>query len=77
MKPAFWIRRFFTVACGAFAVIFVAQWLKGHPIAYCAMQALAWSVLSATVFTVARIHQSRRGQHCALCRDTPEMQPHD
>lgn len=74
MSTGFWIKRFLTVLALAFVVICVAQLLKGRGLEYSSTQAAIWSVISALVFTVARVFQSRRGQHCALCKDTPEMQ---
>ena len=73
MGTGFWIKRFLTVLAGAFAIICAAQLLRGHGLAYSATQGAIWSVISATVFTVARFFQARRGQHCAICNDTPEM----
>ena len=73
MGAVFWIRRVVLVFGGAWVVIVGAQLLKGHTIAYAAVQGLLWTAISATVFTGARIFQSRQGRHCALCRDTPEM----
>jgi hypothetical protein len=73
MGTAFWIKRFLAVLAGAFAIIFAAQMLKGHAPAYAAMQAALWSVIGASIFTGARYRQARKGRHCALCRDTPEM----
>ena len=74
MGAAFWIKRFFTVLVGAFVVIVVAQLLKGHAAKYSATHGAIWGFVSAAVFTAARYWQSRRGQHCAICKDTPEMQ---
>jgi len=74
MSSSFWIRRFLTVLIGAFVVIFLAQQLRGHDPAYAAVQASIWAPLSAVIFTITRFFQARRGQHCALCKDTPEMQ---
>ena len=74
MSIGFWLKRFFTVLVGAFAVICAAQLLKGHDVDYSAMQGAIWGALSALIFTVARFFQARRGQHCAICKDTPEMQ---
>ena len=74
VSNAFWIRRFFTVLAGAFVVICAAQMLRGHDLPYSAAQGVIWGSISATVFTVARFFQARRGRHCAICRDTPEMQ---
>jgi hypothetical protein len=74
MSFNFWVRRFLTVLAGAFAVICIAQLLKGHNLAYSATQGFVWALIAATIFTGSRIYQSRQGQHCALCKDTPEMQ---
>ncbi|MEO8809924.1 MAG: hypothetical protein ABI386_06735 [Rhodanobacter sp.] len=74
MSTTFWLKRFFTVLLGAFAIICVAQLLKGHRVDYSVTQAAVWGLLSALVFTTGRYFQARRGRHCALCSDTPEMQ---
>ncbi|MGB3746568.1 MAG: hypothetical protein WA961_00080 [Rhodanobacter sp.] len=74
MSTGFWVKRFFTVLVGAFAIICVTQLLKGHDVDYSATQGAIWGTLCALVFTVARFFQARRGQHCAICKDTPEMQ---
>ncbi|THD08302.1 hypothetical protein [Rhodanobacter lindaniclasticus] len=74
MGTTFWIKRFLTVLVGAFVIIGTVQMLKGHDLLYSVTQAAIWGVITATVFAVGRIYQSRRGQHCAICKDTPEMQ---
>jgi membrane protein implicated in regulation of membrane protease activity len=71
---AFWIRRFFLVWFFAGLIIGGAQLLKGHTLKYAALQGLLWSTISALIFTVSRFFRSRQGQHCAICKDTPEMQ---
>ena len=73
MGVAFWIRRFLHVLALAVAVIAAAQWLKGHDATYSLLQGLTWGATSTLVFIAARVRASRRQQHCALCRDTPEM----
>ena len=73
MGAAFWIRRFFTVLVLVSVIIALVQWAKGHELQYAITQGVIWGTLSAAVFTVARIYQSRRKQHCAICKDTPEM----
>ncbi len=73
MGTAFWIRRFFTVLVLAVVFIALAQWARGHTIQYAVTQGVIWGCIAAAVFTVARIYQSRRKQHCAICKDTPEM----
>lgn len=77
MGTTFWIKRFLVVLVGAFVIIGAAQMLKGHDLPYSVTQAAIWGSITATVFTVARLYQSRRGQHCAICKDTPEMQQAD
>ncbi|KAB7769841.1 hypothetical protein [Xanthomonas maliensis] len=73
MSTAFWIRRFLVVLALAFTIICVAQLLKGRGLEYSLTQATIWGPLSSLVFTVARYFQARRGHHCAICQDTPEM----
>lgn len=73
MGRAFWLRRYGQVLAIAFLVIAIAQYAKGRAPLDALLQGLLWGVLSASVFIVSRIYQSRRGRHCALCRDTPEM----
>ena len=77
MGTIFWIKRFLTVFVGAFVIIGTAQMLKGHDLPYSVSQGAIWSAMAATVFTVTRFFRSRRGQHCAVCKDTPEMQQID
>ena len=74
MGPRFWIRRFLVVFAGAFTIICGVQFLKHRDFHYAVTQGLIWGGITATVFAVARIYQSRRGEHCAICKDTPEMQ---
>ena len=76
MSTGFWVKRLLTVLLGAFAIICIAQLLKGHGVAYSVTQAAIWGTVSAFIFAVARFFQARQGKHCAICKDTPEMQ-HD
>lgn len=73
MGTAFWIKRFLVVLAGAFVLICAAQLLRGHELSYSATQAGIWSTIAATIFIVTRLVRARRGQHCELCRDTPQM----
>ena len=74
MGVAFWVRRFFVVLVGAFVLITGVQLLKGHARDAALVHGLIWAPLTAAVFVTGRLYQSRRGQHCAVCQDTPEMQ---
>ena len=73
MGLAFWIRRTLTVFALVAAVLFVVRLLRGDAAAAAAEYGALWGALTAGVFTAARVVQSRRGQHCAICQDTPEM----
>lgn len=73
MGTAFWIKRFLVVMAGASAIICLSQLRKGLGFEYAATQGAIWGVVSAALFTGARYWQARKGQHCALCKDTPEM----
>jgi uncharacterized membrane protein len=73
MGKLFWVRRYLTVFGLALVVIAASHLVRGRPLSYAATEALLWAAITASVFTAARIYQSRRGQHCAVCRDTPEF----
>ena len=74
MGTCFWTRRFVVVFLGALVVIGAAQLLQGRSLDHALSHGLFWAFVAAVVFTVSRLYQARRGQHCAICRDTPEMQ---
>ncbi len=74
MSVKFWIKRFLVVLSGAFVLISAVQFLKGHDLNDALTEGVIWGLVTSTVFTVARYFQARRGQHCAICKDTPEMQ---
>ncbi len=73
MGTAFWIKRYLVVLLGAFSIICAAQLLKGHDLEYSATQGAVWGVISSAIFIAVRYWRASRKQHCALCRDTPEM----
>lgn len=73
MGTLFWIRRFFVVLAGAFLIIAMAHLLRGRGWDYALTEAALWSAITAAVFMAARWYQARRGQHCAVCKDTPEF----
>lgn len=73
MSSSFWVRRFLTVFACALVIISAAQFAKTNDVSHALTQGLVWAFASAVLFTAARIWQSRRGQHCAICKDTPEM----
>jgi hypothetical protein len=74
MGTWFWIRRFFTVSTIAFAIIAGAHLLRGRSGKYAISEGLVWGLITAFIFTSTRLYRSRKGQHCAMCADTPEMQ---
>lgn len=66
----FWIRRFCAVSVLVGVIVALAQWVKGSTFEYATAQGAIWGPISAAVFTAARVHQSRRRRHCAICKDT-------
>lgn len=74
MATEFWVKRFVTVLTGAFIIICSGQIIQGHTVGNSIMHGGIWSPLTACLFTVSRYFQARNGQHCAICKDTPEMQ---
>jgi hypothetical protein len=78
MGTAFWIRRFLSVFALAFLVIAASQLLlRGRSPGDAALQGLIWAGIAASLFTATRLYRSRRGEACALCRDTPELRGGD
>lgn len=68
----FWVRRYLVVAAGTFVLLVGVGLLKGRTLERAAPQALFWGAVSAAVFTAVRYRSARRGEACALCRDTVE-----
>jgi predicted lipid-binding transport protein (Tim44 family) len=73
MPLSFWIKRFVTVFLGTFVILLVVGMLKGRAFAAAASESALWAGIAATIFIATRVYRSRRGQHCELCRDTPQM----
>ncbi len=72
MSIAFWIKRFLFVTVIAFAILTPVQLLKGHELLEAVSFGLCWGVIASAIYTGTRIYRSRKGQHCAMCNDTPE-----
>lgn len=72
MPLSFWIRRTATVFALVAVVLFVVRVLRGDAAPEAMTYSALWAALTTAVFISARVVQSRRGQHCALCQDTPE-----
>jgi hypothetical protein len=73
MPLSFWIKRFVTVFVGAFVILLAVGLLKGRVLSIAVQDSALWAGIAATIFIVTRIYRSRKGEHCELCRDTPEM----
>ena len=74
MGTWFWIRRYFTVFTLAFVIIAGAHVLRARSANYAISEGLIWGLITAAIFISTRLYRSRKGQHCAMCADTPEMQ---
>ena len=68
-----WCKRFLSVFTGVALCLFVAYLVKGYLLVDAIAASLLWGVITATVFVIARIIQSSKGQHCAICADTAEF----
>lgn len=71
-STAFWVRRYFVVAGGVFILLVAVGLLKGRDPERVALESLFWAVVTAAVFTAVRYRKARKGEACALCRDTVE-----
>jgi len=73
MNTLFWIRRFAIALICAFVLIALGQvLLRGRPLDIAIPHALSWAIITASIFIGTDVYRSRRGQHFALCGDTPE-----
>jgi len=74
MGLKFWFKQFFIVLVSAFAVIFAAQFLKGHGLQYSITEAAIWSPITAIIFVAVSRYRFRKGQHCVARHGTNEFQ---
>ncbi len=72
MKLSFWIKRFLLVLTGTFALLVGAALLRGRPLHQALTESGAWALIATSIFIAGQVYHSRRGEHCALCGDTPE-----
>lgn len=75
MKTSFWIKRFLIVLTGTFVFLLGAALLRGRPLHQALTESGVWAVIATSIFIAGRVYHSRRGEHCALCGDTPETAP--
>lgn len=73
MGATFWIKRYVTVFSAAFVIIAGMHLARGRGWEHAWQEEALWAFATATVLVASRLYQSRRGQHCSICRDTPEM----
>lgn len=73
MGRLFWFRRFLRVLCIAFMVIVAAHLLRGYELIDSLTQSTVLAIISATIFVISRIYQSRKGQHVRFANDIPEL----
>ena len=66
----FWVRRYFVVAGAAFVLLVAVGLLKGRALERAVTESLLWASVAASVFTTVRYRSARKGEACALCRDT-------
>jgi hypothetical protein len=71
------IRGFLVVLASAFIIIAGAHVLRGNALADVVVESLAWAIVSAGIFTAARVYRLRKGQYCAVCGDAPPIVPPD
>ena len=76
MSLTFWIKRFLIVYAGVFLALLVIALLRNRALARAATESALWAGISTAIFIGTRLYHSRKGRHCALCRDTPEVR-HD
>lgn len=72
MGTRFWAVRTLQVLALCFGILLAVSFAKGRAPRAALEFSAFWAAVTTAVFIPARWFQARRGQHCALCRDTPE-----
>ena len=72
MSTQFWIKRFVLVFLGMMAVLLAVKLFRGSELEEAVRYSASWALIAATVFIGSRVRQSKKGQACALCNDTPD-----
>ncbi|MGO4552124.1 hypothetical protein AB4059_13635 [Lysobacter sp. 2RAF19] len=62
-----WLRWLFASFSVTAPLIFLSHVLRDHPLHYAVSEALVWGGISAWIYTLGRIENTRRGRQCALC----------
>lgn len=71
MGAAFWIKRYLLAAVPLFAILVVAEYVKGTPTQADILSAGLWAVAAAGIFIGAAYRRYRKGQDCAACEAPP------
>ena len=74
MGTAFWMRRFLLVFLAPHALLLALNCYKVAASTTRSHMACSGRQFRPAFLLVQRIYQSSKGVHCAICRDTPEMQ---
>lgn len=69
MGLKFWLKRAVLIYLGLFVIFFVVEMIKQHTVAAGLEFSTTWALITTVVFISARLYQSRRGAHCAMCDD--------
>ena len=67
MQLLFWLRRFLLVYALGFAVLMIAESLKGHALIDALGFSGWWALMSASVYLISAYDSWRRGNKCAWC----------
>jgi hypothetical protein len=73
MSLTFWIKRFLIVFSGVFVVLLAISVLRERALERLVGESALWAGISTAIFIATRVYRLRKGQHCELCGDTPEL----
>jgi hypothetical protein len=73
MSLTFWIKRFLIVFSGVFVVLLAISVLRERALERSVGEGALWAGISTAIFIATRVYRLRKGQHCELCGDTPEL----
>ncbi|MDB5908472.1 MAG: hypothetical protein JWP34_2586 [Massilia sp.] len=68
----FWVKRFLWVTGIVFMMLMAAALLRGRTVEVALTESLVWALISSAIFTAVRYYKARKGEACALCKDTVE-----
>lgn len=75
MRTSFWIKRGLLVFTCVLGVLFAVYLARGQGPRSALSESALWAAISTSIFLINGIYRARKGQVCALCRDSADTTP--